>query len=471
MTGVMGPMHWSQHFRQLDRVGASMYPDLKNYHATVTRFDRLRGEKTSPYWLLETAPNWSGGGPIWNIHHDERGIRLFTWLSILCGGSMVLYWQWRSHWAGQEMQHGTCLNQTGAWQPGKETWQQLAQDFQRLGHWLCQHPVAPARIGLIQSCENLWLWSIDPIDRDNNNYLKHFQDYLHQPLVAAHYHRDIIDIDADWSAYEVLVLPRCPMISDANKARLTAWVADGGTLILGPLSGTRSMEMTAWTDQAFGGLEELIGAESSCRFSPHWVESELSVVFADGHRGQPSIWCEAFTTHENLSSSPPSSSTATAAETLSESASNQATILARYAGGYGDGQAAVLDHRYHQGRVITIGCSLDQETLQRLIQTAATDAGIEPLIASHRAHHSEQNEQQDNHSVSPRDVVAMPRSNKHGQVIALGLANTLKEPVSVTLPADQWPDQLTDTLNHETLGRTIVMNPLQVRIVTTQTQL
>ena len=106
-----------------------MYSDLNYYHYNYMRFDRLRAEKDHPYWLLETAPNWSGGGPIWNIHHDERGIRAFSWLSVMLGGSMVLYWQWRSHWAGQEMQHGTCVNQTGAWQPGKECWQQLSKDF------------------------------------------------------------------------------------------------------------------------------------------------------------------------------------------------------------------------------------------------------------------------------------------------------------------------------------------------------
>ena len=48
MTGAIGAMNWFQHFRGLDRSGASMYADLRFYHYNFMRFDRLRAEKAAP---------------------------------------------------------------------------------------------------------------------------------------------------------------------------------------------------------------------------------------------------------------------------------------------------------------------------------------------------------------------------------------------------------------------------------------
>lgn len=67
-------MDWPRHNRLLDRVGYSIYSDLDHYDWTVERLDAMRSQKPVPYWLLETAPNWSGGGRQWNIHHIWRDI-------------------------------------------------------------------------------------------------------------------------------------------------------------------------------------------------------------------------------------------------------------------------------------------------------------------------------------------------------------------------------------------------------------
>jgi hypothetical protein len=93
MTGLVGAMDWFAHFGSCDCVGASMYADRAHYAYNLPRMDRLRSEKNRPFWLLETAPNWSAGGRTWNIHMDADGVRLFSWLSTLMGGEMVLYWQ------------------------------------------------------------------------------------------------------------------------------------------------------------------------------------------------------------------------------------------------------------------------------------------------------------------------------------------------------------------------------------------
>ncbi len=421
MTGAIGAMDWFAHFRVLDRSGASMYADLNYYHYNFLRFDRLRAEKPHPYWLLETAPNWSGGGPVWNIHHDERGVRAFSWLSVLLGGSMVLYWQWRSHWAGQEMQHGTCVTSTGDWSPGKETWARLGREFDELSGFLLAHPAQRAGMALVTSSESAWCFSIDPIDPQKNNYLERFRDDLHVPLVNRHWHRDVIDPAADFSPYRVLLLPRLPMLDDAAVGRLRAWVEAGGTAVIGPMTGYRTEEMTARTDRVFGALEALMGGRCSLRFSPHWVEETIDVRFEDGGSCHPSVWCEAFEPEDGT------------------------TVRARYEGGYGEGHTAVLDRRLGKGRVLTIGCPLDEERLMAVVEEAARDAGLAPLAAA-----GPENE----------GVLLCPRAAADGSIAAMGLVNLRKEARRVELPSAG-----KDLIGGEPTGTTVELEPLEVRLV------
>lgn len=417
MTGFISEMDWWSHFRPMDRAGASMYADLSYYYLNFSRFDRLRAEKPAPYWLLETAPNWSGGGPVWNIHHDERGIKAFSWLAILLGGSMVLYWQWRSHWAGQEMQHGTCVDQNGNWMPGKQAWQELAAAFSEHGEFLLAHPAARGPVGILADCENAWLFSIDPI-HDSNRHADRLRDEIQMPLVRRHIHRDILHPEADYSPYRLLVVHQMSMLSAEARQRLRAWVEAGGRLLIGPMTGNRTEHMTLWRGTQYGGLEELFGADQALRFSPHWVENEIQVQFDDGAACSPRIWCEAFAPHPGTD------------------------VLARYKGGYGDGLPAIVSRRLGKGRVITVGTALDENCRMNLFDRLAGECGIAPLAREGEG------------------ILCCPRVDADGKLRALGLINYRKTSGRIQLPAGG-----RDLLSGETLPASLDMAPLQVRIL------
>ena len=417
MTGFLGAMDWSRHFRDMDRAGASMYADLNYYHYNFIRMDRLRAEKNAPYWLLETAPNWSGGGPVWNIHHDERGICAFTWLSMLMGGSMVLYWQWRSHWAGQEMQHGTCVNQNGQWMPGKAAWTRMAAEFTRHGSWLLQHPAARGPVGIVVDSENAWYNSIDPID-PANRYADRVRDEIQMPLVRRHFHREVLHPEAEFDVYRVLIVPWMARLPGETRERLAAWVKRGGRLLLGPHTGVRTGECTLWIGSEYGGLEELIGARQALRFSPHWVEDSIRVAFDDGAGCHPRFWCEAFTPDGDTE------------------------VWARYRGGYGDGLPAVVARDYGRGRVVTLGTSLDEDTWMHVFTRLARGAGVVP------------------HAEGSGEVLTVPRVDAEGRPAGLGLVNTRKEPHGIDIFR-----QGTDLLTGERFGPTLTLEPLQVRVM------
>jgi beta-galactosidase len=303
--------------------------------------------------------------------------------------------------------------------PGKAAWQRLSAAFAEHGSFLLENPAQRGPVGIVATSESSWLFSIDPI-HESNRYVKRLQEDYQLPLTRRHYPRDLLHEEADFSAYRVLLLPHLPILQPETRRRLVEWVRAGGQLMLGPMTGTRSEEMTTWTDREYGGLEELMGARQAMRFSPHWVEDTIEVVFEDGGRCHPRIWCDAF---------------APDADTR---------VLARYSGGYGDGLPAVVEQDFGKGRVITLGCPLDEAAFLGVFGRLAQAAGVEPLAAGGES------------------VLSCPRVDADGRLSALGFINTTKEEESLTLAEGL---SGTDLLSGETCSGTVSFAPLQVRLV------
>ena len=414
MTPSFG-MYWFQHNRLMDRVGHSMYKDVDHYHWNLQNFDRMRAEKPAPYWLLETAPNWSGGGRQWNIHHNADGVKNISWTSTMLGGSMTLFWQWRQHWAGQEMQHGTHVTATGKWRPNVEAWKTLARQYDQQSEWLMANPPLPAEVGICLSNEAAWAFSIDPID-DNMEYGVRWRDDYYLPLVRSHIWRDVIHESADFSRYKILCLPMMPILTEDTKKRLVEWVRGGGKLLLGPLTGIRTEEMTMPLENEFSGLEELIGARSALRFTAQWQEDRVEVDFTEGVDCPTRNWCEGF-----------------------ELTDGEAIAYYKGPGTYGDGQVAAVHNKVGDGEVITLGCRVDSESYIWLVEELMRSAGVEPF------------------AMGSENVVVVPRGPRSGEVAGFGVVNLTEKPQQVTVPAGG-----VDRLTGREMGPDIQLDPLEV---------
>lgn len=410
-------MDWHRHNQPLDRVGYSVYADLEHYHYTLERFERMRPEKPAPYWLLETAPNWSGGGRQWNIHHSNAGVRAITWLSAALGGSMTVYWQWREHWAGPESHHGTCRTATGRWRPGRPAWEQLARELKAQSDFLAAHPPAQGDLAIVQCAPSAWSFSIDPLT-DDMRYGEIWRAEAYLPLVRRHLWRDVIGDRAPIDGYKVLLLPFLPMVPEQLMARLETWVRAGGRLLIGPLTGTRTGHYTVPLDHEFCGLESLMGAQSSTRFTAMWIENTINVDFGDGKVVRPTGWCEGFEPGPGCE------------------------VLAAYRGGWGDGQAAVLRHRVGEGEVLTLGCRAGAEVYGRLVGELARSAGVQPLARGSGS------------------VVVSPRVDAAGRLAAWAVVNITELPQSISLPTGG-----RDRLTGRTVPAEIELAPLEVLLI------
>jgi beta-galactosidase GanA len=415
MVGTMA-MDWYRHNRLMDAVGTSMYSDVAHYGDRLSLFDRMRAEKDRPYWLMETAPGWSAAGRIWNIHMDDRGPRLIAWLSTLMGGSMVLFWQWRQHWAGQEMLHGTLVNAAGRWLPNWQVHRRLAAELAAHGRWLLANPPARARVAIMHDTRAAWALSIDPHDEDMDYPTRWNRDF-HAPLAEEHVWRDVIDASRNLDPYKVLIMPLMPIAGEDLRARLTRWVRDGGHLLIGPMTGIRTPDMTVWRDREFGGLEDLIGASSACQFTVKWVEDRVEVMYGDRTSAKTRAWCHGF-------------------------ACTTASPLAVYRGGYGDGHPAVVRNRFGRGTVTTLGCMPDRQSYVRLVREILAEAGVAPVAEG-----------------SPR-VQVVPRADASGRVSGYGLFNLAGERQSIRIGSFGM-----DVLSKRKAGPDIEMEPYGVALV------
>jgi beta-galactosidase GanA len=392
-------LNWFRINHLIDRVGVTFDQNLDLEH-TLPYLDRMRGEKPGVSFYLLGAPT-------------DQNSHALGWLSVLAGGDLVLFDHWRSNWAGQEMGQGGVVTATGKWTPAKEHLHRLAKEAREQGAWLESHPPVEARLAIVASHESDWAFSADPnpATEDDLNYRGVWYQDFYAPIAAAHYWRDVIDQTADFCPYHVILMPLLPMVFRPTRDRLKQWIEEGGHLLLGPWTGHRTEELTAWTDHEFGGLEDLMGATWS-----HEIPSDTPITFSDSEltsRSKAKAYALTPTT---------------------------AQVLATYQ----DGSPAATLNTLGQGTVLTLATRLDPAAWLHLVQLLCDKANITPLATG-----------------SPQ-VAVLPAMNPDTTIAAYGLINLSDQEQTITLPTPG-KDRLT---NRET-SATISLAPRQVMIVET----
>jgi beta-galactosidase GanA len=413
----MTPNWAMNYFRQnhlMDRVAMTLdAPDLMH-------LDRMRAEKPGvPFWLLQTRAS-ADSAP------------LTAWLATLAGAEMTLFHPWRQNWSGQDMSTPGIVNATGQWGPQKPPIEKAFAQLKDHAQFLADNPPVEARVAVVMSNESAWAFSIDPPE-PNFNYEQVWRDEFYAPVARQHYWRDVIDQNADFCPYHVLLVPLVPVLFPPTKERLKEWVEGGGCLLVGPLTGHRNEEFTAWTDQALGGLEDLLGATCTGAFP---VQPGTKLVWGDTPpEGDTPAEGDA------AANEVPTSDPRGLGHGFTPAA---ARPLARYRGGHGDGQSAILMHKLGQGSVITLGCRVDPDTYLDLVHTLCELAKVEPLAKG-----------------SP-DVIVLPRMKPDASIAAYGLVNPTDQPQKIQLPHPG-----TDRLTGRTVGPELDIAPHEVLLIET----
>lgn len=411
----MGSDWHMNYFRQnqlVDRVGVSL-SEVEGIERSLMWFDRMRAEKPgSAYWAMDAAPAWRGAhrGSV-----DE--VLAQTWLALLMGGELLAFTPWRSPIAGGGKTAGAVVSASGKWSSGRNAVTRAAAMIRQHAAWLEAHPPVEARVAVVMSNESAWAFAAEPPE-ESFDYPTTWRDEFYTPLVRAHIWRDVIDQNADFCPYHVIVMPLTPMVYRPTRERLVEWVDGGGCLLLGPLTGYRTEEFAfPWSEQEFSGLERLMGAACAGLAPATGSSVEWAAEDAEG-------------------ATVPSSTPTGLAHGFEPTTAH---VLARYKGGHLDGQAAILMNKLGQGTVITLGARVDRETYLDLVHTLCELTKVTPL------------------ATGSGDVAVIPRMNVDTSIAAYALVNLTAQEQMVTLTSAG-----TDRLTGHARGPEVMLNQWEV---------
>ncbi len=241
MQPDVGLNYW-RFAEHVDVIAWDSYPrwhqgdDIGTAARTAFYHDLHRAYKQGqPFLLMESTPsvtNWQGVSRL----KQPGAHRLTSLQAVAHGSNSVMYFQWRQSRGGEEQFHGAVVSHLGHEQT------QVFRDVQGVGEALASlSEVAQTRpraeAAVIYDFENEWALRYAKLPRSvDKNYqqtcINHYRGLWERGAAV-----DVIEMDADFSGYRLLVAPMLYMLRPGVAERLEAFVRAGGSLVLTYLSG------------------------------------------------------------------------------------------------------------------------------------------------------------------------------------------------------------------------------------------
>jgi beta-galactosidase len=365
---------WAPH---LDVVSQDTYQDPADPRTAVDAAmvaDLMRGLGGGRPWLLmeqtTARVNWRDR----NVAKRPGQYRSWSLQAVARGADGVLHFQWRQSAAGAEKWHSAMVGHDGAVRPEVAA---LGAELAGLTG-LAGEPVA-ASTALVFSWPSWWAQSQPAQPAADLDHLEEARRWY----AAAWDENVTVDFarpGADLSGYRLVLLPTVYLLADTEVDALEAYVAGGGTLLVGCWSGLVDERDQVPAGRYPGRLRELLGVT----VAEHLPLAGPAVILLDGVEHEVEVWSERLVPDQG------------------------AEVLGRYAGGDLDGAPAVTRH----GRVFYASAPLPPAAARALLARAAAAAGVEPVLAG-----------------VPAGVEAVRRGD------VLTVINHTDDPVDVPVPA------------------------------------
>jgi beta-galactosidase len=333
---------WAPH---LDVLAQDTYQDPADPRTHVDAAmvcDLMRGFGGGRPWLLmeqtTSRVNWRER----NVAKRPGQYRTWSLQAVARGADAVLHFQWRQSVAGAEKWHSAMVGHDGALRPEVTA---LGAELAGLAD-VTGRPVETGT-AIVFSWPSWWAQSgpAQPVATlDHLTEARRWYGASWDEGLAV----DVVPPDADLTRYALVVLPTLYLLADAEAAALEAYVAGGGTLVVGCWSGLVDERDTVPPGPYPGRLRDLLGVT----VAEHRPLAGPAAVRLDGTEHAVTEWSEELVPDPGTQ------------------------VLARYAGGDLDGRPAVTRHR----RVFYASAPLPPAAARALLVRAAAVAGVGPVL-------------------------------------------------------------------------------------------
>jgi len=341
----------------LDTVQYNHYDDEHSISRELFWFDYMRGLKDKPFWVTETATCWNGATSTPSSLRPEGFCRLNSWLPIVLGGEMNLYWLWRQHWAGHELMHGAVLYASGRPMHIFDEVRQTAEEYARCADFLSGTKIETEAALMVSSTTDYLMKEQEVVWEEGSHawetaYTKRLYR-AYRPLADLGLRPDVIPPGKDLEKYRLLYTPFLLTLEEGDlPQRLESWVRRGGTWIAGPMTDIRNDIGAHYTGSETGLLEALTGAKLQYQVpdSKHRVPCR----WADGTGFQGGNWLQLFETD----------------------AETEVLVTAEGYHSAFTGKALLFRRRIGKGQVIVLGTLPSEQDAKRLLNSLLEETGI-----------------------------------------------------------------------------------------------
>lgn len=356
-TNLMGTYKGLDYFKwakEMDIVSWDNYPSYTTpWSETAMNHDLMRGLKGAPFMLMEQTPSQQNWQP-YNSLKKPGQMRAQSYQTLAHGADTIQFFQLRRSVGGCEKFHGAVIEHAGSDQARvfKEV-SALGQELKKIGD-LTLGSQNEAKVGILFDWDNYWALEYTSGPNRDLTYVEQilsYYRYFYDNNIAV----DMLAADADFQNYDLVVAPVLYMIKDGMAEALEAYVAAGGTLVTGFMSGIVNQSDNVYLGGYPGPLRTMAGV---------WVEEidallpdqTNGIAFADGTQAEGRLLCDII--HPE-----------------------GAEELAHYTGNFYAGTPAVTRNAFGQGYTYYVGTMLTAAAIDRVLHMACTAAGVKPVIA------------------------------------------------------------------------------------------
>lgn len=328
-------------FSEMDFHSVGIYFDADHCWQYAYEYDWMRPASGElPFWLMETASSWNGGVFALNPWiHRENALYTKMWMNFAMGGNGLFFWPLRMQWAGQETCHGALFYQNGSATPALTEIQRASEEIKQHAGWLNQTVPETPDLAVHLYAHSRMVFEAEPQKLGFDAIEQQYEVY--RRLMCQGIRCDLVDPRHEIASYKAVFTPFCPVFPDHRIDEMLQYVRQGGTWVVGPLSMTRTKDLTVFRDRFFGRLEDLGGFRVI-----HHVPSDDTVrmELAGGESSACNLFCDSFevdSPHE---------------------------VIAQYVSGALTGQVASVEIELGLGRLVLLGTWPDEATLGTIMK-------------------------------------------------------------------------------------------------------
>jgi len=252
-------------YADVDLAATDLYRTPDKMWTLASRLDLLRGSKMTadrtmrPFLVTETSPSQNGGTEGGHPPHPRGFLAAEAALMLALGGNAFCYWLWRQQRAGIEHCHGSVITAWGSPGLGWEDVCAAGRAIACLAPTLRAHPPAPADIAILHSRRSTAMLERGARLWEGLHPVGSLDEEVYRPLLERGIWRDRRSDTDDWTRYRVVISAFTPIIPDALVERMEPWLMNGGTWIVGPMSGCRTDDATVPVVGGLGPIDALAG--------------------------------------------------------------------------------------------------------------------------------------------------------------------------------------------------------------------